>query len=84
MRPGLPANLERVLSSTNLIENLFSRLREIGRRVKRWQNGTMVLRWTAAGVLEAERGFRRVTVYRGIPKLIATLHAHDVAPRSAN
>ena len=59
MRLGLPGNLERVLSSTNLIENLFSRVREIGRRVKRWQNGTMVLRWTAAGVLEAERGFRR-------------------------
>ena len=53
MRLGLPENLERVLSSTNLIENLFSRVREIGRRVKRWQNGTMVLRWTAAGVLEA-------------------------------
>jgi hypothetical protein len=45
MRLGLPENLERVLSSTNLIENLFGRVREIGRRVKRWQNGTMVLRW---------------------------------------
>jgi putative transposase len=51
MRLGLAENLERVLSSTNLIENLFGRVREIGRRVKRWQNGTMVLRWTAAGVL---------------------------------
>ena len=39
-----------MLSSTNLIENLFSRVREIGRWVKHWQNGTMVLRWTAAGV----------------------------------
>ena len=55
MRLGLPENLERVLSSTNLIENLFGRVREIGRRVKRWQNGTMVLRWTAAGVHEAAR-----------------------------
>jgi putative transposase len=33
MRLGLPENLERVLSSTNLIENLFSRMREIGRQV---------------------------------------------------
>jgi hypothetical protein len=33
-----------VLSSTNLIENLFTRVREIGHRVKRWQSGTMVLR----------------------------------------
>ena len=77
MRLGLPENLERVLSSTNLIENLFSRVREIGRRVKRWQSGTMVLRWTAAGVLEAERGFRKVAGYRAIPTLIAALRAHD-------
>ena len=78
MRLGLPENLERVLSSTNLIENLFSRVREIGRRVKRWQNGTMVLRWTASGVLEAERGFRKLTAYRALPALIAALRAHDV------
>ena len=50
----LPNHLERVLSSTNLIENLFSRVREIGRRVRHWQSGTMVLRWSAAGVLEAD------------------------------
>lgn len=55
--------LERVLSSTNLIENLFSRVREIARRVKRWQGGSMILRWTAAGVLEAERHFRKVAGY---------------------
>jgi transposase-like protein len=77
MRLGLPENLERVLSSTNLIENLFSRVREIGRRVKRWQSGTMVLRWTAAGVLEAERGFRKLAGYRAIPTLVAALRAHD-------
>jgi transposase-like protein len=36
MRLELPDHLERVLSSTNLIENLFSRVREIGRRVRHW------------------------------------------------
>src|ERR1700686_2283997 len=77
MRLGLPENLERVLSSTNLIENLFGRVREIGRRVKRWQSGTMVLRWTAAGVLEAERGFRKVAGYRAMPTLVAALRARD-------
>ena len=77
MRLGLPENLERVLSSTNLIENLFGRVREIGRRVKRWQNGTMVLRWSAAGVLEAERGFRKLGGYRAMSILVAALRAHD-------
>ena len=71
--------LERVLSSTNLIENLFSRVREVARRVKRWQGGTMILRWTAAGVLEAERHFRKIAGYRALPRLAAALHAHDVA-----
>jgi putative transposase len=76
MRLGLPENLERVLSSTNLIENLFSRVREIGRRVRYWQSGTMVLRWTAAGVVEAERGFRKLAGYRAMPALVAALRAH--------
>jgi putative transposase len=79
MRLELPANLERVLSSTNLIENLFSRVRETARRVRRWQGGTMILRWTAAGVLEAERNFRKIVGYRALPKLNAALRAHDAA-----
>ena len=77
MRIGLPEPLARVLSSTNLIENLFSRVREIGRRVRHWQSGTMVLRWTATGVLEAERGFRKLTGYRAMPALVAALRDHD-------
>jgi hypothetical protein len=79
MRLNLPENLARVLSSTNLIENVFSRVRDTARRVKRWQGGTMILRWTAAGVFEAERHFRKVAGYRGIPKLVAALRAHDAA-----
>jgi transposase-like protein len=77
MRLDLPETLARVLSSTNLIENLFSRVRDTARWVKRWQGGTMILRWTAAGVLEAERNFRKVAGYRALPKLVAALRAHD-------
>src|SRR5262249_18408449 len=77
MRLRLPESLERVLSSTNLIENLFSRVREIGRRVRGWQSGTMVRRWSAAGVLEAERRFRKIVGYRAMQILVAALRAHD-------
>jgi putative transposase len=38
MRLDLPESLERVRSSTNLIENLFSRVREMARRVRHWQS----------------------------------------------
>jgi transposase-like protein len=79
MRLELPQNLERVLSSTNLIENLFSSVRDTARRVKRWQGGMMVLRWTAAGVLEAERHFRKIVGYRALPKLVAALRDRDAA-----
>jgi putative transposase len=79
MRLELPESLERVLSSTNLIENLFSRVRETARRVRRWQGGQMVLRWTAAGVLEAQRNLRKIAGYRSLRKLDAALRAHDLA-----
>jgi len=37
----------------------------------------MILRWTAAGVLEAERNFRKIAGYRALSKLDAALRAHD-------
>lgn len=79
MRLELPPSLERVLSSTNLIENLFSRVRQVAQRVKRWQGGTMILRWTVAGVLEAERSFRKLAGYQGLPMLMSKLRALDAA-----
>ena len=48
------------LRSTNPIESMLSVSRERQRNVRRWRGGEMVLRWTAAGMLDAERSFRRV------------------------
>ena len=70
---NLSASLERTLSTTNPIENLNSTIRRVSRRVKRWRDGKMVKRWIAAGVLEAQRGFRKLRGYKGIPVLIAAL-----------
>jgi putative transposase len=46
--------------------------------VTRWRDGQMVLRWTAAGMLNAERSFRRIKGYKQMPQLVAALkrHAH--------
>ena len=41
----LPASLKRCLGSTNIIESCFSGARGRTRRVTRWRNGKMVLRW---------------------------------------
>ena len=54
---GLSERLQRSLATTNAIESLLSRTRHVQRHVKRWRGGTMVLRWVAAGVLEAAKGF---------------------------
>ena len=57
------------------IESLLSRTRQVKRNVKRC--GTMMLRWVAAGVLEAAKGFRRVKGCKNMPTLVAALRARD-------
>ena len=47
------------------------------RNVKRWQNTAMALRWTAAGILEAAKGFRRLKAYKHLPALRAALAVHQ-------
>jgi hypothetical protein len=46
-------------------------------RVKRWRSGQMMLRWVAAGILEAVKGFRRVKGYADMPLLVAALRGRD-------
>lgn len=74
---GLAESLRRSLSTTNAAESLISRTRHVKRNVKRWRGGQMVLRWVAAGVLEAVKGFRRLKGHKEMPKLIAALRARD-------
>jgi len=70
IRLGLTGDLKRFFSSTNAIESLFSRVRQITRRVKRWTGGDMRHRWCVAGIQRAEDGFRRVRGYKDIPNLM--------------
>ena len=74
---GLSESLRRSLSTTNAAESLISRTRHVKRNVKRWRGGQMVLRWTAAAVLEAVKGFRRLKGHKDMPKLVSALRARD-------
>ncbi len=76
LRLGVPPTLARTLRSTNPIESMIEICREHSRNVKRWRNGTMALRWFAAGMLEADHQFRRVNGRLHLPKLRAALEAH--------
>ena len=57
---GLPPALVRPLATTNIIESPNRRVREVTGKVSRWRDVEMVLRWSAAGFLEAEKSFRRI------------------------
>ena len=76
LRLGVPPTLARTLRSTNPIESMIEICREHSRNVKRWRDGTMALRWCAAGMLEAGHQFRRVNGHLHLPKLRAALNAH--------
>jgi len=75
LRLGVPPTLARTLRSTNPIESLLSICREHAGDVKRWQDGTMALRWCAAGMVQAAKQFRRVNGYLHLPALRAALEA---------
>ena len=68
-RLGLPDPLRRSLACTNVIENALGTVRLVSRNVQRWRNAEMALGWTATGLLEAKKTFRRLKAYRQLPIL---------------
>ena len=75
-RLGVPPTLARTLRSTNAIESMLEICRDHSANVKRWRDGNMVLRWCAAGMLEAAKQFRRVNGFLHLPALRVALDAH--------
>ena len=73
IRLGITGKLKHTLQSTNPIESMISTVRVIHRNVKHWSSGEMCLRWTAAGMLEAESRFRKVPGYRGLANIAVAI-----------
>ena len=77
-RLGVTGKLKRTLESTNPCESMIEIVRRTQRNVKRWSSGEMALRWTAAGMLEAERQFRKIIGYRDLATLVVAIERdHD-------
>jgi transposase-like protein len=72
-RLGVTGSLKRTLESTNPCESMIEIVRRTQRNVKRWSSGEMALRWTAAGMLEAERQFRKIIGYRDLATLVIAI-----------
>ncbi len=77
VRLKLPTELRRSLACTNIAENMMGTIRRVTRNVKRWRNGKMALRWVAAGMIEAAKGFRKLKAHKQLPILRAALVAHQ-------
>ena len=72
---ALPALLRQSLATTNAIENLNGTIRRVSRNVKRWKSLSMVRRWTALGVVTAQKEFRRIKGYRHMGALVHALRS---------
>jgi putative transposase len=83
-RLAVRGRLKRTLASTTPCESMIDTVRRVSRNVKRWQNGDMCLRWTAAGMLEAEQQFRKIIGYTDLAKLAIAVERDVAAKRAAD
>lgn len=72
-RLGLPHELRRSLACTNIIENVMGTVRRVCRNVKFWRSSSMAVRWAAAAMQEATKGFRRSKACKHLPALRAAV-----------
>ncbi|QDT11444.1 Transposase, Mutator family [Planctomycetes bacterium K23_9] len=73
-RPNVPSTLHRSLLSTNAIENSFLNTRRKPGRVTRFRVETdQESRWLSYALLEAEKGFCRISGHTALPSLITSL-----------
>jgi hypothetical protein len=75
-RLGVGGRLAASLTNTNCIESMISIARDTTKNVQRWRDGKTIKRWCAAGMLNAERSFRRLKGYRQMPRFVAALARH--------
>jgi transposase-like protein len=73
-RMNLSSQLIRCLCTTNLVENPNGIVRATTRRVKNYRDAAMIMRWVAAGFLEAEKSFRKIQGIKDLWMLKAALH----------
>jgi putative transposase len=78
MSLGIGGQLAKTLCSTNPCESMIEVVRHTHRNVKRWRDGDMRKRWTAAGMQVAEQQFRRVIGYRHLAELVIAIERHAV------
>jgi hypothetical protein len=82
-RLGVTGALYRTLRSTNAIENLNGLAGHFVHNVRRWRDGTMLVRWIATALQDAQQRFRRIKGCGEMPALIRALDRHQVDTKKA-
>src|SRR5262245_30362308 len=77
VRLKLPMPLRRSLACTNAIENMMGGGAWCQSQRELLRNTAMALRWTARGIPEATKSFRRLKARKYLPVLRAALAAHQ-------
>lgn len=74
-RLGISGKLRESLSCTNMIESLFSVVREKVRRVKNWKSkgSSQILRWVASATIEHKTKMRKIFGYAQASEILDAL-----------
>ncbi len=78
-RLGVSPSPTRCLVSTSVIESPHSGVRLRTRKVCRWRDGQMMMRWAAAALLMTEQNFRKIMGYRDLWMLKSALDQKAVS-----
>lgn len=67
--------IRKSLCTTNPIESLNSGIRNVTRRVKRWRNSDMVIRWVCTGIIESEKNFKKINGHIHMDSLLKNIES---------
>ena len=80
---GITGELARCLATTNVIESPNSAVRRVNGRVTNYKDTEMALRWTEAGVLAAEKSFKKLRGHADLKTLINALRPNSALLKKA-
>lgn len=67
--------IRKSLCTTNPIESLNSGIRNVTRRVKRWRNSDMVIRWVCTAIIESEKNFKKINGHIHMDELLKNIES---------
>ena len=80
---GITGELARCLATTNVIESPNSVVRRVSGRVTNYKDAEMALRWTAAGLIEAEKSFKKLRGHADLKILVSSLRPNSYSLKKA-